>query len=430
MLKGLFKHVVVSILTLEAKFLMRRTKPRIIAITGSVGKTSVKDAIYTVIKDRVYARKSEKSYNSDIGVPLSVLGLPNVWSSPTRWLRNLVAGAIIALHPGKYPTVLVLEVGVDRPGDMDKLAAWVRPDIVVLTRLPDVPVHVEFFATPEAVIEEKRKLVTALKPDGVLIYNQDDEKVRAIAESILQQSIGYSRNSLSPYTASADKIVYEQGRAVGLEFTLTHLDEAHVVRITGSIGSHHAYNYAAAVAVGTVMGIGMEESVRALASHLPPPGRMRLLLGEKDTLIIDDTYNASPVAMEKALHALRDIKGVKRRIAVLGDMMELGQYSVREHEKIGELVATSADALITIGVRSHKIAESAIGRGMPKGAVLKTENAKRAAEALKNIMTPGDIILVKASQSIRAEKVVEAIMLEKDKAKEYLVRQSRAWKGK
>ncbi|HEU4677782.1 MAG TPA: UDP-N-acetylmuramoyl-tripeptide--D-alanyl-D-alanine ligase, partial [Candidatus Paceibacterota bacterium] len=352
-MKALLKRVIVALLTAEARTLLTRTKPVIIAVTGSVGKTSIKDAIYEVLKDRMHVRKSEKSFNSELGVPLTVLGLRNAWNNPVLWLKNVIDGAMIALHPGTYPKVLVLETGVDRPGDMDRLTAWVKPDIVVLTRFPDVPVHVEYFESPEAVIEEKKKLVTALRPEGILVFNNDDEKVRKVAEETRQRSIGYSRFSLSPYTASGDTVVYEDGRAAGIEFALTHLDRAVTVRVNGSVGVQHAYNSAAAAAVASIFDIDIAAVAESLADYTPPPGRMRLIPGIKETLLIDDTYNSSPAASEGSLRTLGELKGVKRRIAVLGDMMELGQFSIREHERIGALAAKSADILVTIGVRAR-----------------------------------------------------------------------------
>lgn len=428
-MKALFKKIVVAILTFEAKILLQRTKPQIIAITGSVGKTSVKDAVYAVLKDHVYARKSEKSYNSDVGVPLSVLGLQNGWSNPFVWFKNILDGGMVALFPGKYPHVLVLEMGVDRPGDMDKLTAWIKPDVVVLTRLPDVPVHVEYFDSPEAVIAEKKKLVDALKTDGTLVYNQDDPKVVEIAESVLQKTISYSRYSLSSFTASADKVMYENGRAIGFEFILTHGNQAFQLWVNGSLGVQHAYNYAAALAVGSIFGVSVEQGATALENHMPPPGRMRLLDGLKDTLIIDDTYNASPVATERSLHTLKEIKGVKRRIAVLGDMMELGKYSVDEHERIGAMIPKVADVLITVGVRARGIANGALEAGMSEKNIFQYDDAYRAGKELELMLEPGDVVLVKGSQSIRAERVVEEIMAHPEDAETLLVRQSTMWKS-
>jgi len=427
-MKSFFKSFVVAALTFEAKLLLRRTKPTIIAVTGNVGKTSVKDAIYTAIRARVHTRKSEKSYNSELGVPLSVLGLQNAWSNPLRWLKNLIDGLIIALFPGKYPHVLVLEMGVDRPGDMDRLTEWIKPDVVVLTRLPDVPVHVEFFDSPEAVIEEKLKLVHALKTDGVLVFNNDDMKVVEVAKETLQRSIGYSRYSLSQFTGSADKTIYEDGKAVGFEFVLTHEEKSTLVRITGSLGIQHVYNYAAGAAVASIFDMSIEEAAEALEGHTPPPGRMRLIDGVKDTLIIDDTYNSSPTACERSLHTLRELKGVRRRIAVLGDMMELGQYSVEQHNKVGKYVAASADMLVTLGVRARGFAAGALAHGMSEKHIFQYDDIVRAGNELEDMLEPGDVVLIKGSQSIRAERIVEEIMAEPEKAGELLVRQSPMWK--
>jgi UDP-N-acetylmuramoyl-tripeptide--D-alanyl-D-alanine ligase len=428
-MKSLLKKIIVCILTWEARLLLARTKPDIIAVTGNVGKTSVKDAIFTVLKDRVHARKSEKSYNSELGVPLSILGLENAWSSPLGWLKNLLDGALMVVHPGNYPRLLILEMGVDRPGDMERLTQFVKPRIVVLTRLPDVPVHVEYFGTPEAVTAEKKHLVDALLPDGVLVYNHDDERVRQIAETTRQHSIGYSRYSRSPFMAAAERIAYEEGRPAGCEFTLTHDGGVVVVRVSGSLGLQHAYNAAAAAAVGSLFGVSLSEVAESLSRHEPPAGRMRLLRGLKDTIIIDDTYNASPAAVERALETLSTLKGVKRRIAILGDMLELGRYSVSEHERIGGLVAKSADLLMTVGVRARGIAKGALDAGMNEKKILQHEEATRAGLELEQLIKPGDIILVKGSQSMRMEKIVEEIMAEPERAEELLVRQSTEWKN-
>ena len=189
-MKIVFKKVVIAIITAEARLLLKRRRPFIVGITGSVGKTSVKDAVYTTIKRHYHARKSEKSFNSDIGVALTVLGLQNAWDNPFLWIRNIIDGALTTLFVRHYPEVLVLEMGVDRPGDMMRLASWVRPNIAVLTRFPDVPVHVEYFDLPEQVVQEKMELVRALRVDGTVIYNHDDERINRALETVRQERLG------------------------------------------------------------------------------------------------------------------------------------------------------------------------------------------------------------------------------------------------
>ncbi len=427
-MKQFFKQLVIGILTAEAKMVLNRKKPFIIAITGSVGKTSTKDAIFTVLKNHRKTRKSEKSFNSEIGVPLSVLGLPNAWNNPFLWVKNIMDGGFIALFGGAYPEVLVLECGVDRPGDMAKLAKWLKPDIVVMTRLPDVPVHVEYFGTPDAVVAEKLELLTALKPEGVFIYNHDDTKLQAAAAEVRQPAVGYSRYVPSHFTASHDQVVYHDDIPVGSTFSIAHLDESVVVKVMGSVGVQNAYTYAAAAAVAAQCNISLPEVAAALLTHDCPPGRMRVLPGIKGTCIIDDTYNSSPIAAEAALRSLSELRGAKRKIAVLGDMLELGQFSSREHERIGEIVPECADVLFTIGVRSRKTAEGALERGMSEKVIFQHEDAGRAGRELQAFVQPGDIILVKGSQGVRAERVVEEIMLNPERASGLLVRQDTSWR--
>ena len=202
------------------------------------------------------------------------------------------------------------------------------------------------------------------------------------------------------------------------------------MRVQGSLGVPHAYNYAAAAAVGSVFDIDIDTVAEALRSHLPPPGRMRLIPGIKETLIIDDTYNSSPTASERSISTLGELKGVKRRIAVMGDMMELGQFSVREHERIGRLVAEHADILVTIGVRARGFSKGAREAGMQEKNIFEFDDALKAGREMQTFIKPGDVLLVKGSQSVRAERFVEELMADPAQAEELLVRQDPMWKQK
>ena len=426
-MKSTFKSLIVSLLIFEARILLKRHKPTIVAITGSVGKTTTKDAIFAAIKNNVHARKSEKSFNSEIGVPLTVLGLPNAWSNPFLWIKNLIDGLFTALFSSEYPKVLILETGIDRPGDMDKLTSWIKPDMVVLTRLPSVPVHVEFFSTPEAVCEEKMKLVSAMKPDGVLVYNHDDTIIQAQLDAVLQRSIGFSRYLKSQFTGAGDRVIYKDNTPVGVEFSIANHEGTASVRLYGTVGTQHVYACAAAVAVAAELGVSLTDSAQSLSELRTPNGRMRLIPGIKATTIIDDTYNSSPIASDQALQSLNEIKYAKRKIAVLGDMLELGRFSSEEHHKLGTKVPPVAKLLITVGVRSRNIAEGAMAAGMSETNILQYDDALRAGKELQNIIQPGDVLLIKASQGIRAERIVEEIMLDPTASKELLVRQDSAW---
>lgn len=426
-MKSFLKKVVVAILSWEAKMLLRRHRPTIVAITGNVGKTTTKDAIYAAIKNSVSARKSEKSFNSEIGVPITVLGLHNAWGNPILWAKNIIDGFFIAFFSKQYPAVLVLEMGIDRPGDMERMAKWVSPDIVVLTRLPSVPVHVEYFNTPEQVVEEKMKLVSALKAEGTLVYNADDTIIEAQLPDVLQRTVGFSRYLESDFMGSGDRVVYSDDIPMGVEFAIKHGSESYTLQIQGTVGTQQVYACTAAVAVASALGVSLEEAVTSLGDMRTPNGRMRLIAGLKASVILDDTYNASPTACEQALQTLGEMRYAKRKIAVLGDMLELGRFSSKEHERLGEQVSKVADILLTIGVRARMIAEGALTMGMDEENILQYEDAARAGRELQAMLQPGDVVLVKASQGIRAERIVEEIMAEPELAPELLVRQDEEW---
>ncbi len=427
-MKSTLKSITVRILTALASALLQKHRPFIIAITGSVGKTSTKDAIYAAIRHSTPTRKSEKSFNSDIGVPLTVLGLPNGWSNPFLWIKNIIDACFTVLFSKRYPKVLVLETGIDRPGDMTKLTSWVKPDIVVLTRLPSVPVHVEYFGSPEEVVTEKMKLVEALKADGVLVYNNDDTIIQQQLPNVRQRAVGYSRYLAADFNTSGDQIIYTDNKLAGTQFTVTHRDERYTIKLPGVVGTQLVYACGAALAVAAELNVPLAAAAAGLQELSAPRGRMRLIPGIKGTTLIDDTYNSSPIAVEAALQTLREIKYAKRRIAVLGDMLELGKFSSGEHERIGALAAQSADVLLTVGIRSRKIAEGALNHGLKESAIFQYDDAERAGRELQNLLQPGDVVLVKASQGIRAEKIVEEVMADPDQASQLLVRQEKAWK--
>ena len=200
------------------------------------------------------------------------------------------------------------------------------------------------------------------------------------------------------------------------------------LEVIGAVGAHAFLPALAAAAVGCALHKPLDEIVGALGSYNPPPGRTRLLRGIKNTLIIDDTYNASPAATAAALTTLGMINTKGRKIAALADMMELGRHSTLEHRKIGEQVAKQADMLVTVGFRARDIAQGALDNEMPDNNILQFEDSGKAGAELQNLIKEGDCILIKGSQSMRMERVVEELMAEPERAEELLVRQDAEWK--
>lgn len=444
MIKTLFKRIVIGLLYREARTALLRHKPFIIAVTGSVGKTTTKDLIAAVLAGSAPLRKSMKSFNSEIGLPLSILGLPNAWSSPMGWVGNLWQGYREA-YGQRFPETLVLEIGADHPGDIESAVGWIKPDIAVLTRLPDRPVHVEFFPTPEDVRKEKAKLVSALKDNGVFVGNGDDLAILALRSRTKARMISYGMRQGSAMRSPSSEILYEvvsgtkRKIPIGMGFRVDWMGGSYPVRLYGVVGEQSVMAALAALAVGAARNMNMLSMVEALATFSFAPGRMRILAGKHNSILIDDTYNASPIAMAEAIETLAkiDISGPvtpSRRIAVLGDMLELGSYSEEEHRKIGKLVALrQIDMLVTVGKRGVWIADAAREAGQPGGSIYHCANAIEAGEWLSARLQSGDTVLLKGSQgsgedTIRLERTTRMLMADSTRAREVLVRQEDEWK--
>ncbi len=422
-MKKIFKKIVVAVLTLEAKLVLRKYKPKIVAVTGSVGKTTAKDSVYTVLSSAFFVRKSEKSFNSEIGVPLSILGCQNGKNNPVIWMKNILEGLAVVLLKNHYPKWLVLEVGADKPGDIEEIAKWLRPDVVVITRFADVPAHVEFFDSPKAVAEEKKKLAKYMKKDGFLILNYDDGEVLSIKQSSNKHTTTFGFSEDADVVASNESFLYDNGRLKGITFKVNFGGTSLPVNLHGVLGVQHIYPALAAIAVGSTQGLNLVQMSQALSTdHETQPGRMRIVDGIKGSIIIDDSYNASPLAVEYALKTLGILETNGRKIAVLGDMMELGDYTVAEHKKIGEMVAKTCDILVTVGVRSRDIANGALANKMNSSNIFQFEDSRKAGDYLKNFIEKDDIVLVKGSRwAMRMERVVKRIMAHPERAKDMLV---------
>ena len=433
MMKRILKEVVVWIITAEAKLILRKYKPRVVAVTGSVGKTSTKDAIFSVLSEKAFVRKSQKSFNSEVGVPLTILGVPNAWTNPLAWLKNIIAGVVLIVLQRSYPEQLILEVGADRPGDIKKIASWLKPDVVIVTRLASIPVHVEFFGSPEAVIHEKAELVRGLKEGGTLVLSADDEDVIALAKIARNAgtitTFGFSRKA--EVFGSKIKVTYEGQRGArhpsGMAFSVRHGEESVAFLLKGFVGRQGIYAVLGACAVGISCGLTLSEVATAVSAYKGPPGRMRLIEGVKHTTIIDDTYNSSPVAVREALDALKSLNVKGRKVAVLGDMLELGRFSIQEHRAIGVYAFGRTDILFTVGVRSRDTADDALGAGFSADQVMQFDDARTVGKALERLISEGDVILVKGSQGARMERAVEEIMAHPEEKESLLVRQEEEW---
>ncbi len=430
-MRDFLKKIVVAILTWESRLILKKYKPKIVAVTGSVGKTSAKDAIALVLGQSIEIRKSQKSYNSELGVPLTIIGAETGWHSVSKWLDAIAKGLKLILFREKYPKLLVLEIGADRPGDIQKIRTYLKPDIAVITALQPTPVHVEFFSGPEEVFREKFELVKDLGPDDTVLLNSDDEEIMKIREKISAKILTFGFSKKADFSGSKYEIfTRKEGRMSvpeGMEFKVKHLEEEYPVKILNTFGKHQIYAALAALGCGLAMKIKLEDAVSALSRFESPPGRLNLIRGLKDSYVLDDTYNSSPKALLASLEVLRALKA-KRRIAVLGDMTELGRFTIPAHREIGEKLSKYTNILFIVGVRSKFFAEGAIASGFIKENIFYFNDSAEAGIDLERKLESGDLILVKGSQSMRMEKVVEQIMAEPERKSGLLVRQEEEWK--
>ncbi|HQJ83851.1 MAG TPA: UDP-N-acetylmuramoyl-tripeptide--D-alanyl-D-alanine ligase [Candidatus Paceibacterota bacterium] len=428
MLKKGFRPVVVVILRWEAKLVLKKYKPKIIGVTGSVGKTSTKDAIYEVTKNYLSVSKSEKSYNSaDIGVALTILGCQSAWYSILGWLDIFFHGLFLIVFKKDYPKWLVLEIGVEYPGEIAQIVKWVKFDHAVVTFLPDMPVHVEFFSSPAEVIKEKMLLAKAVPAQGKVLINADDKNVAAHLGGIKGEILTFGFNDLADYRAEAQGVLYDEtGLPSGLTFKFEHNGKSLPVRVGGVVGEHQIYPVLAALALGDILGVNVIEMIEVLKDYKPAAGRLRVLPGLKNSVVLDDTYNSSPAAVAAGLKTLSLLQVKGRRIAVLGDMLQLGTYAPEAHREIGYLAAEVCDLVYTVGLRSKFIDEVFIEKGLGE-KVRHFDDSLSAGQTLQNEIEAGDVILVKGSQSMRMEKTVVEIMAEPDKKEKLLVRQEAEW---
>ncbi len=406
---------------------LQKYQPRIIAVTGSVGKTTTKIAIAAVLQTKFSVRSATKNYNNELGLPLAILGLDAPGKNPFKWFAIFAEGFRLLLSQDpRFPHVLVLEFGADHPGDIAYLLKIAQPQIGVVTAV--AAAHTEFFGSVEGVLAEKKLVVTRLAEGGTAILNTDDELIASLKPEIKAQIITYGCNT-GEIRASRAQIHYTMsGDPDGIEVGITTDDGEVGFLVAGVLGRPVAYAAAAAVAVGRIFNLSNSEIANGLALADFPPGRMRIIPGIKNTTLIDDTYNASPRAAAEALRVLAEIQGSGRRVAVLGDMLELGAMTEDEHRKIGLLAAASDVALlVTVGAASRASGAGAREAGMSEDQIFHFDNAADAGLFLQDRIMTGDYILVKGSQGVRCEKIVKELMAQPLRAPQLLVRQSKAW---
>jgi len=356
-----------------ARYWRQKLSLRVIGVTGSVGKSSTKELVAEVLARKYHTYKNPGNYNNEIGLPLTILNL------------------------GSGYECLVAEMGFYYPGEITFLCDIARPDVGLVTNIGTV--HAERAGSQEAIAKGKSELVQALPPapHGVAILNYDDPFVRSMADQTRARVLFYGLDPKADLWA--DEI---QGRGLkGIQFRM-HYQGRSVCLEVPILGRHSVQTILRAAAVGFTEGMSWEEVAEGLTNSNT---QLRLVAVQTNSgaLILDDTYNATPESTIAALDLLQELQGQK--IAVLGDMLELGQYEQRGHELVGKRAAEVVQHLIAVGPRGRTIADTARQVGLPSTAITCVDNAQQAADVLKYNLQAGDVVLIKGSHGLRMDRI-------------------------
>ncbi|HEX3727539.1 MAG TPA: UDP-N-acetylmuramoyl-tripeptide--D-alanyl-D-alanine ligase, partial [Pirellulales bacterium] len=357
-----------------ARWNRQRMAGQVVAVTGSVGKTTTRQMIRSVLATRFCGSASPRNFNNQIGLPLSML----------------------AIEPEH--DFAVLELAASGPGEILQLASLCRPQIGVITKIGDA--HLRGFGSVHGVAEAKTELLPVLPADGWAVLGGDDPRLRKLASRARTNIVWFGRSLDNDLVAT--NIRSRGGR---LSFSVDGTSMS-----VGVWGRHHLSGALAAVAVGRIFGICDAEIAHGLAQFQPPPMRCQITKLDGAT-IIDDTYNASPVAMRAALELLRDFDAHGRRIVVCGDMGELGDEAESLHYNLGDQVVTlcGADRLVAFGSHAEEVVAGARAAGMPRDHGTACHERQELIEICRSLMQSGDVVLVKGSRQMAMEQLVEAL---------------------
>jgi len=360
-----------------AAFWRGKFNPRVVGITGSVGKSSTKELAWAVLRQRFNTLRNLGNLNNEIGLPLTLLHLDSSYER------------------------VVLEMGMYDLGEISRLCNIARPHIGVVTNVG--PTHLERLGSIERIAQAKAELVQALPVEGVAILNHDDPLVRAMAQQTSARVFTYGLTPEADLWASD----IESEGLEGIHFALHYQGEEIHAKVP-LLGRHSAHTALRAAAVGLAEGMNWDEIMTGLQDSAVQL-RLVSVLGINGSILLDDTYNASPVSTFAALNLLDDLSG--RKIAVLGDMAELGDQEEEAHRRVGCRAAGTVNLLVTVGRRAHLMAEEARGCGLSPDAITEVETNAQAIAHLRQAVQPGDIVLVKGSRSMAMEEIVAALQV-------------------
>jgi UDP-N-acetylmuramyl pentapeptide synthase len=385
----------------RAKEYLKKYKPIVIGVAGSTGKTITKDAIAIVLEGSYKVRSTPFSYNTRVGVALSVLGI-NRSIIRSNWVRLLTSSKLKELVAVE-PDVVVLELGADRPGDIDYFVRHIPFNFGVITNVQST--HLRLFTNKEYVAHEMKSL--AVK-SGVVILNADDPLVISMQNQIEASVVSYGESD----TATIKLVRFQRLGTYGFACEVSVAGKIYELHLPNIVAAHHIPHILAALAVAHTMKVSIASAVERLQSIQPPPGRMRLLKGYNRAKILDDSYSGSPESTLAALNLLKDLPA-KRRIAILGDMLDLGAETIGTHRHIGERAAEIAEVFVTVGPNMRHAGAAALDTGDVD--VHHFEKSSDVGKWLHDFLNMDDLVLIKGSRNMHMEKVVRRLLADPGK---------------
>ena len=403
------RRFIQHILKYLTKLILWRYKPLIIGVTGSVGKTSTKEAIYTVLKKKFRVERNVFNLNTEIGMPLTIIRGKDAKRNIFLWFYNFFHTLwLFVFKTNKYPQVLVLEMSEDAPGMIKYLVDLARPKIGVITTIGNPPVHLEYYKNINQLIEEISYLPQNLTLNDSIILNADNALVVGFKDKTVAEVFSYGFSEYSDVKVTDYKLInVDNLKNIGMSFRLEASGSFVPVRIEGVFGKAQVYALAAAAAVGLSLDMNLVEISEAMLDYKIVEGRTKFISGIKNAWVLDDSYNACPDSVRVALDVLREIP-VNRKIVVLGDMKELGINSKQAHIEIGRNIADVAKVFIAVG-EEMVFAKEIIDDEYSGIETFWFEDSKQAKKFVKEMMKKGDLALVKGSHSMEMEKITEYI---------------------
>jgi len=411
------RKIIAFLLKIFSKKVLEKYNPEIIAILGSVGKTSIKEAIYCVLKDDFSVLKNEGNLNTEIGVPLTILLGKDAKRNIFLWLFNFLKAFFLILFPYKnYPKILILEMSEDRPGLLNYLFDLTQPKIAVFTWFSEIPVHLENYSSLEEFQKEFTSFFKKIKEDGVVILNQDNFLAKKIKEEIKAKVLTYGFSKESDFKATNYKLSLNENEEIEMMFRLEYQNSFLPVKIKNVFSKTQVYPLLASIAVSQIFNLNLLKVVQKLENYQIPQGRLHLFKGIKNCLILDDSYNANPDSMLNALETLQELylllkekRNLQRKILILGDMLELGILSGISHQKIGEKAKEVGDYFFAIGEKM-KLAAEIFEKEKGKDKVFCFQNYKDALFKIKDFIKENDFLLVKGSRAINLDLITNQLI--------------------